>query len=238
MLKFIKDLSRFFFTLKKGGKAEVATAMLARMHLGTDYKVHEHITLPTPDGTTQIDVLIISRYGIFVIEVKDYQGLIFGGEKQRKWTKVHFRKKIKFQNPLHQNYKHTQAVHQCLGVDEAVVYSVVNFNNEGKFKTPMPDNVTRGPSFTDYIKTFTEEVMDDNQIQEIETLLESTMLERSRETDRKHIAHVKAIHEDVGSNNCPSCGGNMVERTARKGKNAGNTFWGCSNFPKCRFTRS
>ena len=114
----------------------------------------------------------------------------------------------------------------------------MNFNNEGKFKTPMPDNVTRGPSFTDYIKTFTEEVMDDNQIQEIETLLESTMLERSRETDRKHIAHVKAIHEDVGSNNCPSCGGNMVERTARKGKNAGNTFWGCSNFPKCRFTRS
>ena len=77
MLKFIKDLARFLFTLKKGGKAEVATAMLARMHLGKDYKVHEHITLPTPDGTTQIDVLIISRYGIFVIEVKDYQGLIF-----------------------------------------------------------------------------------------------------------------------------------------------------------------
>ena len=47
--------------------------MLARIHLGKDYKVHEHITLPTPDGTTQIDVLIISRYGIFVIEVKDYQ---------------------------------------------------------------------------------------------------------------------------------------------------------------------
>ena len=59
--------------------------------------------------------------------------------------------------------------------------------------------------------------MDDNQVQEIETLLESTMLERSRETDRRHIAHVKAIREDVGSTNCPSCGGKMVEKNCQKG---------------------
>ena len=109
MLKFIKDLARFFFTLKKGGKAEVVAAMQARMHLGKDYKVHEHITLPTPDGTTQIDVLVISKYGIFVIEVKNYQGWIFGQENQPQWKNVHFTKSFKFQNPLHQNYKHTQA---------------------------------------------------------------------------------------------------------------------------------
>ncbi len=36
---------------------------------------------------------------------------------------------------------------------------------------------------------------------------------------------------------CPTCGGKMVLRTARKGKNAGQQFWGCSGFPKCRGTR-
>jgi hypothetical protein len=35
---------------------------------------------------------------------------------------------------------------------------------------------------------------------------------------------------------CPKCGATMVLRTARKGKSAGNHFWGCSNFPKCRST--
>lgn len=37
---------------------------------------------------------------------------------------------------------------------------------------------------------------------------------------------------------CPKCGGQMVKRTARRGANAGGTFWGCSRFPNCRGTRS
>lgn len=35
---------------------------------------------------------------------------------------------------------------------------------------------------------------------------------------------------------CPKCSGELVERTAKRGPNAGNTFLGCSNFPKCRYT--
>lgn len=37
------------------------------------------------------------------------------------------------------------------------------------------------------------------------------------------------------SKSCPKCGGELVKRVAQKGKNAGQKFWGCSNFPKCRF---
>jgi hypothetical protein len=36
---------------------------------------------------------------------------------------------------------------------------------------------------------------------------------------------------------CPSCNGSMILRTARKGVNAGEKFWGCGAFPKCRGTR-
>ena len=39
------------------------------------------------------------------------------------------------------------------------------------------------------------------------------------------------------ANLCPKCGGEMVLRTAQKGSNPGQKFWGCSNFPKCRFTK-
>jgi len=33
---------------------------------------------------------------------------------------------------------------------------------------------------------------------------------------------------------CPQCGSLMIKRRAAKGSNAGNEFWGCSGFPKCR----
>lgn len=35
---------------------------------------------------------------------------------------------------------------------------------------------------------------------------------------------------------CPRCGGELVQRTAKKGKNVGNKFWGCKNFPNCDYT--
>lgn len=44
-----------------------------------------------------------------------------------------------------------------------------------------------------------------------------------------------SVHLDAPS--CPRCGGNLVVRTARKGKNAGRRFWGCETFPKCRFVK-
>lgn len=37
---------------------------------------------------------------------------------------------------------------------------------------------------------------------------------------------------------CPSCGASMVKRTAKKGPNVGQTFWGCSTYPVCRGVRS
>lgn len=36
---------------------------------------------------------------------------------------------------------------------------------------------------------------------------------------------------------CPSCGAAVVLRKAIKGSSAGQSFYGCSNFPKCRGTR-
>jgi ssDNA-binding Zn-finger/Zn-ribbon topoisomerase 1 len=37
---------------------------------------------------------------------------------------------------------------------------------------------------------------------------------------------------------CPKCGAKMILRTATRGENKGNKFWGCSQFPKCRGTSS
>lgn len=43
--------------------------------------------------------------------------------------------------------------------------------------------------------------------------------------------------DDIDSEMCPECGSILVVRTARRGSNIGSKFWGCSDFPNCRFTK-
>lgn len=50
------------------------------------YYVMNDITLPTEEGTTQIDHIVFSENGIFVIETKGHKGWIFGKENDRNWT--------------------------------------------------------------------------------------------------------------------------------------------------------
>ena len=102
----------------------------------------------------------------------------------------------------------------------------------------MPANVTRGTGFLRNIQEdFTKEFFTESKVDEMVDSLESVRLTPSSETDQEHLANVSASQLDHGGCLCPKCGGKMVERVARRGKNAGNTFWGCSNFPQCRFTR-
>ena len=42
----------------------------------------------------------------------------------------------------------------------------------------------------------------------------------------------------AGSPACPVCQSQMVKRTAKRGENSGNAFWGCSRYPACKGTRA
>ena len=64
------------------------------------YTLFKNVTLPTEDGSTQIDHVIVSRYGVFVIETKNMKGWIFGSPQQKIWTQKIYRHTSKFQNPL------------------------------------------------------------------------------------------------------------------------------------------
>jgi hypothetical protein len=215
------------------------------------YQLIKNVTLPTEDGTTQIDHIVVSQFGIFVIETKNMKGWIFGNAKQKQWTQKIFRNTGKFQNPLHQNYKHTQTLAGCLNIPTDFIYSVVVFIGSSTFKTPMPENVTYARGCLKYIKTKNEIVFTPEQVNEIVSTIEEGRLSRSLKTNWQHNKHVKeivagkqfipkiqveksAVRNDPTAPVCKKCGSIMILRTAKKGENAGNQFWGCSNYPKCR----
>ncbi|ABI56480.1 nuclease-related domain-containing protein [Alkalilimnicola ehrlichii MLHE-1] len=125
------------------GESLVKLAAKLRLPASKYHRLH-NVTLPTPDGTTQIDHIFVSRYGIFVVETKNMKGWIFGGERQAQWTQKIYKKTFKFQNPLRQNYKHVKALESALGVPPEHIHSVVVFTGASRFKTPMPASVTWG----------------------------------------------------------------------------------------------
>ena len=218
----------------KFGEFLVNTAAKIRLDKET-YHLIKNVTLPTEDGTTQIDHVIVSIYGVFVIETKNMKGWIFGNKDQKTWTQKIFKETHKFQNPLFQNYKHTKTLESLLGLTDQQIFSVIAFMGESTFKTEMPENVTSGGGYIRYIKSKTAPVLTEPQVKEIISKIESDRLTPSFKTDREHVAHLKQkIVEREAQNLCPKCGGQMVMREVKKGDNAGKQFLGCSNYPRCR----
>lgn len=231
----------------KGVLGELLVNFLLKKFLPKDqYRLIKNVTLPTDDGTTQIDHILVSQFGVFVIETKNMKGWIFGNAQQKLWTQKIFKYSGKFQNPLHQNYKHTQTLANVLDIPREQIYSVIVFIGDSTFKTLMPENVTYARGCVDYIKSKKEIIFNPEQVTEITEAIESGRLSRSLKTNLTHIKQVKKIiaekqaqkivgeSENIAQQLCPSCGLKMALREAKKGKNAGNQFWGCTAYPKCR----
>lgn len=212
---------------------------LVRMSLSkalppADYRIRHDVALPSRDGSTQIDHVVVSPYGVFVIETKNMKGWIFGSERDAYWTQKIYRRSHRFQNPLRQNFKHVATIRELLELPENVVISVAVFVGGSEFKTPMPANVTYGRGLARFIKSHKTPVLSTQQVLDILRRLDAAALAPGRETRKQHVARLR---ERFDGDVCPRCGKTLVERTVRKGVRAGQRFLGCSGYPACQYTR-
>lgn len=221
----------------KGASGERKVDRTLRRYLNKrEYRLFKDLTLPTADGTTQIDHIVLSRFGVFVIETKNMSGWIFGDADQKKWTQSFRRHKFTFQNPILQNYKHIKAVQEALGIEFNKVHGAVVFVGSANPKTAMPKDVFFGPkSLVMHIRSKHTPVFEEHELDRLAECLAKKALKRGFRTNRQHLSHLKAkaaIPRDV--TRCPRCGAKMLER---KNKTSGNCFLGCSRYPKCKGTR-
>ena len=162
---------------------------------GPDCHLLNHITLKIKDGTTQIDHILVSRFGVFVIETKDYKGWIFANAKHATWTQVLYRVKFKFQNPIFQNMRHVRAVEELLDfLPPEAIKSAVVFTGSAEFKTDMPSGVYTLPGLIDHLKSATEEVMSLNRVQFCVGRLETARLAITGQTDIEHMKSLQRKH--------------------------------------------
>ena len=146
------------------GEVFVSVAALKRLDPKV-YRVFNDLVLPRPDGkgTTQIDHVVVSPFGIFVIETKNYEGWIFGDENSRQWTQVIYGKKSRFQNPLHQNALHVRALATATGLPRECFHNLVFFVGDATLKTSLPPQVmTEG--LVSYIRGHQTEVIPSKEL--------------------------------------------------------------------------
>lgn len=204
--------------------------------LSGEYFVINNLLIRASHGTSQIDHVVISKYGIFVIETKNYTGWIYGGENAENWTKNVYGNKYSFRNPLKQNYAHIKALMEILGDSSSTVFiPIVAFSNQADIKVQCSKEVINFYELIRAISCYQQERLTDSEVQEyIRKLSNST--EYSKEEKKVHISNIQneiyKKNENLNNGICPRCGNKLVSRNGKYG-----TFLGCSNYPNCRFTK-
>lgn len=208
------------------------------------YKVINNIMLPTIDGaTTQVDHIVVSRFGIFVIETKDYSGWIFCSEKQSKWTQVFPNsERFYFQNPIKQNWRHIYAMSDILKLPRRYFFNIVVFCGDCEFRTDIPENVIDSSDIKSYIKAFDRPLMSDKMVDRVVHAIAAWDASVTNEQKVAHVSNLHAAHDvaqlsvlyERGELKCPRCGAAMVLRH-RKSDNT--PFYGCSKYPVCKGIR-
>ncbi len=187
-----------FMTSFKGVLGE--TVINVAMWLKLDKEVYHrlnNITLPLANGgSTQIDHVIVSKYGIFVIETKNYKGWIFGSEKQQQWTQAFPNgRKYKFQNPLRQNYLHIKTLSDLLDLELSYFHSMIAFIGECELKTrdELPEHVLTS-GMVAYVKSKQDKLFTDEEVKIIVQQIESRRFSKSWRTNRKQKSYLKNKH--------------------------------------------
>lgn len=156
-----------------------------------NYFIFNDILLKTNEITHQIDHVVISKFGIFVIETKNYKGLIVGKKFNQNWIKYMGHKKYYFYNPLRQNYGHIKALEKISNINSSCFFSIICFSNQTKLCI-KEENVINLKSLVQYISMHHEVILNNYDIENIIKTIHSYNI-----VDKKiRKIHIKNIKEN------------------------------------------
>lgn len=193
--------------------------------------VLKNIYVPYRGKTSEIDLLMIHEKGIFVFESKNYSGWIFGSTDQLNWTQsLQNGEKHRFYNPIRQNQTHIKALSEYLNIPTSSFTSYIVFSERCSLKSVPEDTdqivIVRRP---DMLKKLRSQLRSSVNMYSPEEMLQ--LVQKLQPLTNKSEAEKQQHIEDI-KEKCPFCGSELVLRRGKYGQ-----FWGCSTYPKCKFTR-
>lgn len=180
----------------QGNKAEKDVASLLTS-LGSAYHVFNNVMLKTGKGTTQVDHVVISRYGIFVIETKSHKGTIFGDCNSKMWTQILFtksgQKNYPFYSPYLQNYGHLRNLYKLFNLSYMYFLGIICFTSDSvDISRVNCQNAITINQLGTVILSHTQVLFTEQQVLELCSMLKSGNIQ-SKYYDRKHVSYVKSL---------------------------------------------
>ena len=202
------------------------------------YDIFNDVLFEQNGTTVQIDHIVVSVYGIFVIETKNMHGRVYGGVNSEYWSQYlpetrYKNREYQFRNPFWQNDGHIKALRRVIEDANVPVYGIVVFPNETELNINHNDTLLHRNELLSYILSFGDKVMDDETANMYSALIGAANVtdEKMRSGHLDNVSRSKQYRDElVRSGRCPKCGGDLVERQGRYGR-----FLGCSNYPRCRY---
>lgn len=196
---------------------------------GVQYVINNLILRIEENKTSQIDHVVINKHGVFVIETKNYAGMIYGSENQLEWTQVLNYGKVKnhFYNPLKQNKTHIYHISKILS-DYITIIPMVVFVSSDISNVESPD-VYSSQEIKHALSRGAETLTAEQMEKAYNELLAAHCSDISME---EHISNIHEMQSKIDNNICPRCGAPLVLRKSKNGD-----FYGCSSYPKCSFTK-
>lgn len=205
---------------------------------GEKFKVINNIMLDIGGKTSQIDHLIVSNYGVFVIETKNYSGWIIGNDYDDYWTQVIYKRKEKLYNPIRQNYGHIKALQNVLPEYTYLnYYSIVAFTKQADLKVQTSADVVYVKDIFHTIQKYALSESIPNKQKEIIINRLQSLNVNSRKNRKRHVDAIQdkkaEMNYKINNDICPKCGSKMVIRNGKYGQ-----FKGCSGYPRCKSINS
>lgn len=236
-------LMSFFFVLftkektifiSKGKSGEIRVSnILSR--LPDNYHIFNDVYINNNGHSSQIDHLIISQYGVFIIETKNYSGDVYGSENAKHWTQYLQGEGYKFLNPIKQNQSHIFAIKNALHISPSNIFPIVVFLNRVELHCSTSSVVLYSGQLYNYILSHKEVLFPKDSVERLTQRL-NTIMVQDPEREQNHVRSIRqnAINRELQIANliCPRCQGHLVERQGKYGN-----FLGCSNYPNCKFTK-
>lgn len=194
-----------------------------------EYKIIHDVKVFYNGLMSQIDHVVVSKYGVFVIETKNYKGWIFGSENAYEWTQVIFNNKFKLYNPVKQNLGHVKALQANLADYPNLDYfPIVVFTGSARLKVNSSYPVIKFYRLLKTIKRSNEINISEFTRDEIYNLL----LKINGNTPNIEAKKFDNTTIKQKNNLCPDCNSPLIPKQGKYVR-----FMGCTDFPRCRYTK-
>lgn len=192
------------------------------------YIILRNIMIIVDNVSYHIDYVVVSDYGIFVIESRKGSGLVLGNQYDNDWIQCYGLKKYFFENPIRINNGNIKALSSILGIDIGKFVSIICLSDKVKLSVTSRTDVVK----LEYLLGIISKYKDISIENKKDIAKDIKILNvKSKKIRKNHINKIRNQANRMSDLVCPKCGHKLITRNGKYGK-----FYGCSEYPKCKYT--